>query len=201
MKRFILAVTLMAATFSLTFAQGDKEARRILDKTAAALYSRSGAKANFSASGKLGNTSGTVAVKGNKFYASTPASTVWYDGRTQWTYMKRSQEVSVSTPTEAQQQSMNPYKFLYIYKSGYRLSAKKQGSGWQVHLTAVNQQRSIKEMYVTVSSSYQLQTVKMRQQGGWTTIRVSGFRKASLPDSYFRFNSKDYPNAEVIDLR
>ena len=200
MKRILLTLTFLAAVV-LTFAQSDKEARRILDKTAAALYSKSGAKANFSASGKLGNTSGTVAVKGNKFYASTPASTVWYDGRTQWTYMKRSQEVNVSTPTEAQQQSMNPYKFLYIYKSGYSLSAKRQGTGWQVHLTALNQQRSIKEMYVTVSSSYQLQTVKMRQQGGWTTIRVSGFRKANLPDSYFRFNSKDYPNAEVIDLR
>ena len=200
MKRILLTLTFLAAVV-LTFAQSDKEARRILDKTAAALYSKSGAKANFSASGKLGNTSGTVAVKGNKFYASTPASAVWYDGRTQWTYMKRSQEVNVSTPTEAQQQSMNPYKFLYIYKSGYSLSAKRQGTGWQVHLTALNQQRSIKEMYVTVSSSYQLQTVKMRQQGGWTTIRVSGFRKANLPDSYFRFNSKDYPNAEVIDLR
>ena len=200
MKRILLTLTFLAAVV-LTFAQSDKEARRILDKTAAALYSKSGAKANFSASGKLGNTSGTVAVKGNKFYASTPASTVWYDGRTQWTYMKRSQEVNVSTPTEAQQQSMNPYKFLYIYKSGYSLSAKRQGTGWQGHLTALNQQRSIKEMYVTVSSSYQLQTVKMRQQGGWTTIRVSGFRKANLPDSYFRFNSKDYPNAEVIDLR
>ena len=103
---------------SLSYGQNAKEARKILDKTAQTLYSKSGAKANFSASGKLGNVSGTVAVKGNKFYAYTPASVVWYDGRTQWTYMKKSQEVNISTPTEAQQQSMNPYKFLYIYKNG-----------------------------------------------------------------------------------
>lgn len=187
--------------FCLSYGQNAKEARKILDKTAQTLYSKSGAKANFSASGKLGNVSGTVAVKGNKFYAYTQASVVWYDGRTQWTYMKKSQEVNISTPTEAQQQSMNPYKFLYIYKNGYKLSVKKLGNGWQVHMDAVNQGRTIKEMYVTVSKSYQLQTVKMRQSGGWTTIRVSNFRKVNLSDSHFRFNSKEYPNAEVIDLR
>ena len=30
--------------------------------------------------------------------------------------MKKNQEVNISTPTEAQQQSMNPYKFINIYK-------------------------------------------------------------------------------------
>lgn len=200
MKRLLLIFSLVMV-FCLSYGQNAKEARKILDKTAQTLYSKSGAKANFSASGKLGNVSGTVAVKGNKFYAYTPASVVWYDGRTQWTYMKKSQEVNISTPTEAQQQSMNPYKFLYIYKNGYKLSVKKLGNGWQVHMDAVNQGRTIKEMYVTVSKNYQLQTVKMRQSGGWTTIRVSNFRKVNLSDSHFRFNSKEYPNAEVIDLR
>ena len=66
---------------------------------------------------------------------------------------------------------------------------------------AVNKCRTRKEMYVTVSKSYQIQTDKMRQSSGWTTIRVSNFRKVNLSDSHFRFNSKEYPNAEVIDLR
>lgn len=85
--------------------------------------------------------------------------------------MKKSQEVNISTPTEAQQQSMNPYKFLYIYKNGYKLSVKKLGNGWQVHMDAVNQGRTIKEMYVTVSKNYQLQTVKMRQSAARRWLR------------------------------
>ncbi len=181
--------------------QTAKEARKILDKTAAIMSAKSGAKADFRMSGKYGNVSGNVAIKGNKFNAYTPASIVWYDGKTQWTYMKKTQEVNVSNPTEAQQQSLNPYKFIYIYKNGYTLSSKSVNGGWQVHLTAQNKKRTIKEMYVTVDKNYQLKQVKMRQSNGWSTIDVSNFRKANLSDSAFRFNSKEYPNAEVIDLR
>jgi hypothetical protein len=41
----------------------------------------------------------------------------------------------------------------------------------------------------------------MRQQKGWTTINITGFKQSKLSDGMFRFNSKDFPNAEVIDLR
>ena len=181
MKKFVLFLALAIVVSLTTSAQ---TAKQILDKTAAAMSSKGGARANFSMSGKYGNVSGSIAVKGNK-----------------WTYMKKTQEVNVSTPTEAQQQSINPYKFIYIYKSGYTLSSKAVAGGWQVHLVAQNKSRSIKEMYITVSKGYKLKQVKMRQSSGWTTINVINFRKANLSDSHFRFNSREYPNAEVIDLR
>lgn len=200
MKRLILLFVIVLSV-NAGWSQKANEARKILDKTAAVLSSKGGAKANFRMTGCMGNVSGSVSIKGNKFNAYTPSAIVWYDGRTQWTYMKRTQEVNVSNPTEAQQQSMNPYKFLYIYKNGYSMDMKSTATGWKVHLKAYNQARTIKEMYIDITKKYQLNTVKMRQSGGWTTISVSGFRKASLPDSQFRFNAKDYPNAEVIDLR
>lgn len=200
MKR-ILVLMFFAAFFFAGWGQTAKQARQILDKTAATMSGKGGARADFRMSGKYGNASGSVAIKGNKFNAYTPASIVWYDGKTQWTYMKKTQEVNVSNPTEAQQQSLNPYKFIYIYKNGYTLSSKAVSGGWQVHMTAQNQKRTIKEMYVTVDKRYQLKQVKMRQAKGWSTIDVSNFRKANLSDAAFRFNSKEYPNAEVIDLR
>ncbi len=200
MKR-TLALIFFAICILVCKGQTAQQARKILDKTAATMSAKGGARADFRMSGKYGNASGSVAIKGNKFNAYTPASIVWYDGKTQWTYMKKTQEVNVSNPTEAQQQSLNPYKFIYIYKNGYTLSSKSVSGGWQVHLTAQNQKRTIKEMYITVDKKYQLKQVKMRQSNGWSTIDVSNFRKANLSDSAFKFNSKEYPNAEVIDLR
>ena len=158
------------------YAQNAAQARKILDKTAAL-------------------------IKGNKFTASTTQANVWYDGKTMWTYVKNTQEVNISNPTEAQQQSMNPYKFLTIYKNGFNLGMTTLSSGWKIHLTAANQQRSIKEMYITVDKNYYPKEIRMRQNNGWTTIKVSGFKARSLSDSAFRFNAKDYPKAEVIDLR
>ena len=191
---------LFAMSLMLSLGIQAQTAQQILDKTAATMNGRVGVRANFIMSGAYGNTSGSIAVKGNKFNAVTPASIVWYDGKTQWTYMKNTQEVNVSNPSEGQQ-SLNPCKFIYLYKNGYTLSSKTVSGGWQVHLVAKNTSRSIKEMYVTVNKSYQLKQVKMRQSNGWTTFNVSNFRNASIPDSQFRFNSKDYPKAEVIDLR
>lgn len=200
MRKSLIITILMLMTIAVN-AQNATQARKILDKTAAVISRKGGASASFSTSGKYGNTSGSISIKGNKFCASTPQATVWFDGKTQWTYMKKSQEVNVSTPTEAQQQSMNPYKFINIYKNGFRLGMKNVSGGWQIHLYANNQGRTIKEMYITIGKNYYPKTIKMRQSNGWTTIHVSNFRARHLGDSAFRFNSKDYPNAEVIDLR
>lgn len=182
-------------------AQNSAQARKILDKTAAAIGQKGGASANFTMSGKYGNTSGTISIKGNKFNARTNQAVVWFDGKTQWTYMKKNEEVNVSNPTEAQQQSMNPYKFINIYKSGFDLGMKNVSGGWQVHLKAKNSARTIKEMYITINKSYQPTEIKMRQSNGWTTIKVSNFKAKNLPDATFRFNAKEYPHAEMIDLR
>ena len=200
MKKLSLVFMLMLMSISI-YAQNAAQARKILDKTAAVIGRKGGASANFTVSGKYGNSSGTISIKGNKFNARTPQAVVWYDGKTQWTYMKKSQEVNISTPTEAQQLSMNPYKFINIYKNGFKLGVKNVSGGWQVHLYATNQKRTIKEMYVTIGKNYYPKTIKMRQSNGWTTINVSNFKPKNLSDSMFRFNAKDYPHAEVIDLR
>lgn len=200
MKRLSIFFMLLVLTVSIS-AQNATQARKILDKTASIIGRKGGAVANFSISGKYGNSSGTIAIKGNKFNAKTPQAIVWYDGKTQWTYMKKNQEVNVSTPTEAQQQSMNPYKFISIYKNGFKLGMKNVSEGWQIHLYATNQKRTIKEMYIVVGKNYLPKTIRMRQSNGWTTIKVTNFKAKNLADTMFRFNAKDFPNAEVIDLR
>lgn len=193
---------LTLAVFSLCMsAQTQVKARKILDKTASIVGRKGGASASFTIKGKRGNASGKISIKGNKFTAHTADAIVWFDGKTQWTYMKSSQEVSVSNPTEAQQQAMNPYKFITLYKSGFNKSVKNVASGWQIHLVANNKKRPIKEMYITVGKDYLPREVKMLQASGWTTIAISGFKASNISDSAFRFNQREFPHAEVIDLR
>ena len=186
-----------------TSAQTNKQAMDVLNKTAQVIGHKGGASANFTFSNaKLGTTSGSIAIKGNKFNAHTPMATVWFNGKTQWTYMKKNNEVNISTPTQAQQQMMNPYTFINVYKTGYKMSSTKAGGSYEVHLVAQNQKRSIQEMYVTVNSkTYVPSRVKMKHNGRWYTVTISNFSAKKLPDSLFAFNSKDYPSAEVIDLR
>ena len=41
----------------------------------------------------------------------------------------------------------------------------------------------------------------MRQNNKWSTITISNFQTKTLSDALFTFNAKNYPNAEIIDLR
>lgn len=196
----IISIAFMALLSLGTFAQ---TAQQVLDKTAKVIGNKSGASANFQMSSpKYGSASGSLAIKGNKFNARTGQATVWYNGKTQWTYMKKTNEVNVSTPTQAQQMSMNPYTFINIYKTGYNSSMKSVGGNYEVHLTAQNKTRSVQELIITINkSTYVPSVIKMRQGSTWSTITVSNFKAKSIPNSTFVFNSKEFPKAEIVDLR
>ena len=199
MKKTIL-IALMALIGLSAF---DQSAQQVLDRTAKVIGNKSGASANFTISNtKIGSSSGSIAIKGNKFNARTPQAIVWFNGKTQWTYLKKTNEVNISTPTQAQQMAMNPYTFINIYKTGYKMNMKKSGNNYQVHLTAQNQKRSVAELYITINQkTYVPSQVKMRQGKTWSTIKVSNFKARSIPNSSFAFNAKEFPSAEVIDLR
>ena len=180
-----------------------ESAKRILDKAAATVSNPGGVQAHFQMISKqFGTTEGEIAVKGNKFHATTPDATIWFDGKTQWTYMKGNDEVNISNPTEAQLQAINPYNFINIYKKGYKLEAKKVEHFYEVHLIPTDKNRKIQEMYIVVDeTSYHPTHVKMKQKDKWSTIVISRLKTASLSDNLFKFNSKDFPQAEIIDLR
>lgn len=177
-------------------------AKQVLDKTAAVVSAKSGAQASFAIKGDQMNSSGTIAIKGRKFHATTPQATVWFDGKTQWTYLKKNEEVNVANPSEAELAAINPYSFIYMYKKGYSYTMTKKGNNYEIHLTATDKKRGIQEMYLVVNQKTSVPSqIRMRQKKGWTTISISNFKQAKLSDGIFHFNSKDFPNAEVIDLR
>ena len=178
-------------------------AKSILDKAAATVSNPNGVQANFQmVSKQYGSTYGSISIKGRKFHASTPEAIVWFDGKTQWTYMKNNDEVNVSNPTEAELQAINPYNFINIYKQGFKLSSKKVNNSYEVHLKATDKKRKIQEMYIIVDQqSYRPTHVKMYQNGKWTVLLISSLKSTSLNDGLFQFNAKDFPQAEIIDLR
>lgn len=202
MKKIVL-ICFMSLFAMFTWAQTANEAKKVLDKTASVVGRKGGASASFKVSStKYGNTSGTISIKGNKFHAKTPQAIVWFDGKTQWTYMNSTEEVNIITPNEAQQAAMNPYQFINLYKSGFDMSMKTVGGYYQVHLTAQNKKRSVQEMYININKkTYIPSQVKMRQGSSWTTIDISNFKASNQPNSRFSFKAKDFPKAEVIDLR
>lgn len=199
MKKIVFVLTMLFAGASVY----GQSAKAVLDKCAAVVSAKSGVKADFTmTSAQYGNASGTIAVKGAKFNAATKQTTMWFDGKTLWTYMAKSDEVNVTTPTEAQLQALNPYNFINLYKQGFKYTMTKSDKTYNVHLTATDSKRKIRELFIVVDKkTYYPVEVKMLQNSKWTTFAVSNLKTAKLSDSVFRFSAKDFPSAEVIDLR
>ena len=202
MKKTIFALSILFSFLTVTVSQAQTP-KQVLDKCAATLSSRDGVKADFSmSSAQYGNASGKIAIKGKMFHATTPMATMWFDGKTLWTYMSNNEEVNVTNPSEAQLQVLNPYNFVNMYKNGFKYTMTQTDKAFNVHLTASDQSKRVKEMFITVDKkSYHPTEVKLLQKQKWTTFVISNISATKLADSEFRFNSKDFPSAEVIDLR
>ncbi|MBQ9668059.1 MAG: cell envelope biogenesis protein LolA [Prevotella sp.] len=200
MKKILITLAFIACGLTTMTAQ---TAKQVLDKCAQTVSNKDGVKADFTMqSAQYGSASGTIAVKGRMFNASTKQSSMWFDGKTLWTYMAKSDEVNVTTPTEAQLQALNPYNFINLYKQGFKYTMTKSDKAFNVHLTATDQKRKIRELFIIVDkTTYQPTEVKMLQNSKWTTFTISNLKTTKLSDATFKFNSKDFPSAEVIDLR
>ncbi len=198
MKKYLFSFLLLLS--ATCFAQSPKQ---VLDQCATVVGSADGFQASFRMeSAQYGNTSGTIFVKGRKFHASTPVASMWFDGTTQWTYLERNNEVSVVTPNENQMQAFNPYNFINLYKEGYKSDMTKSSSTFNVHLTATNPNRKLKELFITVNKkNYHPTVIKMLQGQRWTTFYVDELKVVKQADSIFRFNPKDFPSVEIVDLR
>ena len=110
MKR-ILWLMALCLSFSAVRAGEAARARKVLDATAALITGKSGVKANFKADNFVdgvlqGSASGTMCLQGEKFHITTPEMVTWYNGETQWSYIKANEEVNVSVPTEEEKQKI-----------------------------------------------------------------------------------------------
>lgn len=199
-KIYLLALALSLAVS--VFAQKDKQAREVLDKTAAALKQAEGVRATFG-----GTAQGTLLLKGDRFYLSSGGIQSWFDGKTQWSYLEDSEEVNVSNPTPEELQTINPYSLLSIYKNGYNykyagMKSRNGKQGYEVILSPEKKQ-DIAAITLFVSKTYQPIYIKVEQSNkSVNEIMVNSYQTHQpLDNATFTFDKKKFPNAEVIDLR
>ena len=150
--------------------------------------------------------SGTIKLSGDKFYWTTPAMTVWYNGQLQWAYVKASEEVNLTEPTPAEIASINPYTLITTYKQNFNVKALKAKNSQQrvAELTPKKKGTQIDRVVLTVNASNWMPQSFQIYYSDRThrTIALSRLVTGqNFSDATFVFDKKQYPKAEVIDLR
>ncbi|MDE7165883.1 MAG: hypothetical protein K2O17_02520 [Bacteroidaceae bacterium] len=210
----LFLLSLSQVVLSTAHAAGkDRETRKVLDATAAKLNKAGGISLHFKATTLLDkvpqdSSEGAMDIMRKKFVITTPDMLSWFDGKTQWTMMKEDEEVTLTEPTGAELQAINPYVFLEIYKQGFNYKMTKgtlsnSSKGYKIFLTADNAKLEIREIFLEIDENYIPVRVSMRQgKSQWVRITISSFTTGKrFPDSHFTFPKDKYPQVEIIDLR
>ncbi len=205
---------LLALCLSLAApAKTDKKAKNILDKTAATLKKAGGIETRFAATSfkgeeETGRMTGTLYLYGQAFHMVTDKVIYWYDGKTMWNYVKDNNEVNVSIPPFYEQQAMNPYTVISLYRKGYEYdygeSTLRGKACYCIHLRSIEKTQKIKEMYLDIDkSTYYPICIRMRRgNDGWTRVSIHEYKDhQKYSEDKFRFKKEEYPSAEIIDLR
>ena len=187
----------------------------ILDKAASAYENSNGLTAYFtmqtrSEVRKVSESfDGTVDIKGDKFVLKTPDMITWFDGTTQWAFVGHNEEVNVSTPTGEELQATNPALLLRSYKRGFTATYKGESTAlngkasYDIELIPKKKSDIVRvELQIEKFSGFPASIAGFSKNGISSTIRISKMKTGvNQPDSYFVFNEKDYPDAEIVDLR
>ena len=215
MRKYIFSVLIALLSLPVIAQQQQSQAKAALDRTADAFRKAGGVKADFVVKAVTnglaeGAENGTIQLKGGKFVLKTSDVVTWFDGKTQWSYVAKNDEVNVSSPTQEELQQINPYTFLYMYQKGfsYKLGTTKTFRGkavWEVILTAKDKKQELERVTLFVTKdTYEPLYILLQQRGQQTRneITVTSYQtRQNYADSVFAFDRKQYPGAEIIDLR
>jgi len=218
MKRFHLLALLGLLSFGFCSAQttaNDPKALEVLQKASNAYNKAGGVRAGFTVQtlAKGGttkdNVSGTISLKGSKFKLETGDMTTWFDGINQWTFIQSNNEVNLSKPTAKELLMINPVNVFQLYKHGFtcKLIAERTVGGKKANVVELrpSNRNEMVQTIVAVFDKTQFRplniTITNRDKSGSKITIGSYLTGQSYSDALFTFQQKDYPNAEVIDLR
>lgn len=202
----ILFIIALAALAMATCHAAPPSAAAIMAKMSRSVLSSPATEAKFTINGGSGPVQGSAIMHGAAFTFATPQLNLWYDGRTQWAYLRANNEVTVTEPDTDELAMVNPFAILRNYDSYYALRRLPDNNGRHcVQLTPKSKNTGIKNINVIADST-----------GKWPqaiTVSFDDNRAVELfidhiaplneaqPATTFRYDAGKFPAAEIVDLR
>lgn len=205
MKRISTLIAGIVCSICLAYAAGP-DAATILSKMKARVNAAPSLEAVFSINGGDGPVEGNAVIAGDKYTMHTPHLKVWFDGRTQWTYLLSSGEVSVTEPDADELMASNPFAILSAHSDFYRSKRLPDSQNrYRVQLTPASAGSGIERIVLFVHrTSWMPSAIAIHFDDGRSIdVVIDNITTgAAKPVSTFRFDRAKYPAVqEIIDLR
>ena len=192
----------------------DPKAKAILDEVITKSKTYQNIKAEFTY--KLENKTnkvtdsytGTVTIKGDKYRLQIAGQTVIFSNNTTWTYIKSANEVQINS-VEEKEDAVTPTKiFNGSYLNNFRpkliTETTKDGKTLQAIDLVPNKGKSFFKVRVEIDKvNKQIASFAVYDKNGSIyTYKINKFQtNVKVADSEFVFNAKEFPGAEINDMR
>lgn len=205
MKRlYIIILPLLLLSLSCS-TNAENRAIRLLDKIVAQIESGKGISLKFLLQqNDMENVEGSIDMQSDKFVLQVPDMITWFDGTTQWTYLKSSEEVNISIPEKEELLQTNPCLLLQSYKKAFDCKfIEKKGDVCKLSLIP-KQHSEITEIEIFVNEKQTALThiTVIQKDGQKTDVDIIRYEtNTNFPANHFVFQKGLFPYAEIIDLR
>jgi len=206
MNQLFRHIIILFVTIGCSLHTSANNAELLIDKVAQKFQQAKSITADFTISGNGSTSAGNIIISGDRFKIKMNEISIWYDGRTQWTYSQPVNEISITEPTPDELQQVNPFAIISAFRKNYSATTLNNGNNTAtLQLTPLSSQgEAISKVILTLNKStlFPTQIVLTLDNGESITIKVNSVKIGNtLPLSTFTYNNQLYPNAEIIDLR
>lgn len=212
---FLINNLLAQANQNLNYKEVDPKAKTILDKVSSKNKSYKTIKAEFAIilENKKENIKdtkkGLIWIKGNKYKIDLMVSTIFFDGKTQWTYMKESNEVNITEPDPKDDNTLNPAKIFSIYESGFKIrfikeKFEKNRAIYEIELYPKDLKKDFTKINLKIDKD-KMQIFSMKRFGKDGTdfyLEIISVKpNEEMADNIFLFDKTKFPKVEINDMR
>jgi len=216
MKQLLL-ITIFSFIAWVGYSQQDAKAKEILEKVTKTTQSLTSldAKFSFEMNNKAQNikdkSQGSIILKNKKYKLELPQMglKVTCDGKTIWSYMVNSNEVTISNLDDATDEIMDPSKIFTIYEHGYNYKFLNESVDagvpvYNIELIPQKPTGDIQKIKLMIDKQKMLihGAVMNGKEGNTVIIAVSQYKTDGvISDADFVFDPKKYKGIEVVDMR
>ena len=192
----------------IIFAQ-DQKAKTILDQLSNKTKSYTSIEAKFTNTFSSTVTdlnesqTGTIFIKNNSYRLEMNGQTIISDGETNWIYLEDENEVNI-TEIDDDENELNPSKIFTIYESGYKYKfIKEDKESYHINLFPnENGPFSKIELFINKPKMHISSFIMFDKQGSIYKYTIDSFIvNKEIEDDFFMFQTSNYPDIDIIDLR
>jgi outer membrane lipoprotein-sorting protein len=150
---------------------------------------------------------GEITVAGDLYKLDFLEATQLFDGKSLYTIISENEEITITTPDEADDFGINPTELIHFYKEGYDyqwdIIQRIEGKEIQfIKLIPTEEDAEILSilMGIEVSKKHIFRIIEVGINGTYTTLTINDMQvNAPLLEDYFVFDKKKYPDYYIND--